>query len=123
VLSLGVDEKLTCIEKVTLRTADGDPACLAFKTSTLFVGLGVAGLEAAQVRPVRVGLERVADERVHRTVGGGPAVAVLADHREGVGGAGAGEDPTTSVGSSSTQRLNGSGELISRRIRRDHAAH
>lgn len=40
-LMFGKDETLTCIQPVTLKGADGEPLCLAFKTSKYFVGAGV----------------------------------------------------------------------------------
>lgn len=40
-LMFGKDETLTCIQPVTLKGADGESLCLAFKTSKYFVGAGV----------------------------------------------------------------------------------
>lgn len=40
-LIFGNDESITCIQPVALKGANGEELCLAYKTSTLFIGAGV----------------------------------------------------------------------------------
>src|SRR5580693_2157252 len=40
-LMFGADESIECITSVTLKGAKGEPLCLAFKTTKVFVGGGV----------------------------------------------------------------------------------